>query len=256
MESCTHEKTEVRDKTEAGCETEGYTGDAYCQDCGIQLSQGEIIPAKGHSWDEGVVTTPPTPSQTGVKTHTCTACGNTRVEILPAERGFINDNETGTGVNQFEYQEGKWEYNDEEETAYEKDNHYSKEAGTVCTIRFEGTHLKYYGAKAPGHGIAAFSVDGGEETRVDCYAKKRSLPMVLFDTGLLTSGEHVLTVKVTGEKNDAAADCYVTADKIEVTSPASVMNDSVQGMENLQFQYEGTWAPSQDIDCYQGDNHW
>ena len=41
------------------------------------------IPATGHSWDQGVVTTPPTTTAEGVKTYTCTACGATRTETIP-----------------------------------------------------------------------------------------------------------------------------------------------------------------------------
>ena len=41
------------------------------------------------------------------------------------------------------------------------------------TIRFKGTGIQYCGAKAPGHGIVAFSVDGGEEELVDLYQAQR-----------------------------------------------------------------------------------
>lgn len=83
MEHCTHENIEVRGQAEAGCEEAGYTGDTYCQDCGLPLSEGTVIPAKGHSWDEGTVTKEPTAEETGIKTYICKICGNTRTEILP-----------------------------------------------------------------------------------------------------------------------------------------------------------------------------
>ena len=38
----------------------------------------------GHTWNEGVVTTEPTCENGGVKTYTCSACGGTRTETLPA----------------------------------------------------------------------------------------------------------------------------------------------------------------------------
>ena len=41
--------------------------------------------AKGqHKWDSGVVTTPAKPGIEGVKTYTCTACKQTRTEVIPA----------------------------------------------------------------------------------------------------------------------------------------------------------------------------
>ena len=44
------------------------------------------IPATGHAWDEGVVTTSPTCEEEGVKTYTCTAnnCGATKTEAVEA----------------------------------------------------------------------------------------------------------------------------------------------------------------------------
>ena len=37
-----------------------------------------------HKWDSGVVTTPAKPGVEGVKTYTCTACKQTRTEVIPA----------------------------------------------------------------------------------------------------------------------------------------------------------------------------
>lgn len=46
---CMHVNKELRDSREAACETEGYTGDTYCKDCGKKLSVGTGIAATGHS---------------------------------------------------------------------------------------------------------------------------------------------------------------------------------------------------------------
>lgn len=81
--SCTHENTEICNAKDATCTEEGYTGDTYCLDCGELLSEGSVIPAKGHSYDEGVVTTEPTTESEGVKTYTCTVCGATKTESIP-----------------------------------------------------------------------------------------------------------------------------------------------------------------------------
>lgn len=45
---CMHVNKELRDSREAACETEGYTGDTYCKDCGKKLSVGAGIAATGH----------------------------------------------------------------------------------------------------------------------------------------------------------------------------------------------------------------
>ena len=80
---CDHASTEVCDAVEATCTEAGYTGDTYCTVCGEKLADGEAIPALGHSWDEGVVTTRPTGAAEGVKTFTCLRCGETRTESIP-----------------------------------------------------------------------------------------------------------------------------------------------------------------------------
>ena len=41
------------------------------------------VDALGHSWDNGKVTKEPTETETGVKTFTCTRCGETRTETMP-----------------------------------------------------------------------------------------------------------------------------------------------------------------------------
>ncbi len=42
------------------------------------------VDALGHAWDEGKVTKEPTETETGVKTFTCTRCGETKTEVIPA----------------------------------------------------------------------------------------------------------------------------------------------------------------------------
>ena len=169
----------------------------------------------------------------------------------------VNDSRRGDGLYEFDYQGDGWIYAGEK-TAHQGDNHYSNQAGDTINIRFVGTNLKYYGAKANNHGIAAFSLDGGTETNVDCYAANREANALLFDTGVLAYGEHVVKVRVTGEKNAAASDYYFNADKIEVSAGGrqNVVNDHTQGDGEFQFHYSGVWTPSTDAACYQGDNYW
>lgn len=169
----------------------------------------------------------------------------------------VNDSRRGTGLCEFAYQGTGWVYAGEK-TAHQGDNHYSNQAGDTVTIRFMGTNLKYYGAKANNHGIAAFSIDGGMENNVDCYSQNRDANALLFDTGILEYGEHVVKVRVTGEKNAAAVDCYLNADKIEVSAKGgqNVVNDHTTGNGEFRFSYSGTWSASTDAACYQGDNYW
>ena len=79
-----HQYTEIRNKEEATCTKEGYTGDTYCTDCGAKLSEGEPIAKKPHEWDEGKITTKATCTVPGVKTYTCTVCQETKTEEIAA----------------------------------------------------------------------------------------------------------------------------------------------------------------------------
>lgn len=81
---CAHENTELRNAKEATCTEPGYTGDTYCKDCGEKIGTGTAIPAKGHSWNEGKITTAPTCENAGVKTYTCTVCNATKTEAINA----------------------------------------------------------------------------------------------------------------------------------------------------------------------------
>ena len=79
-----HSLTEVRDSREPTCTEEGYTGNTYCKVCDKVQKPGESIPAKGHSWNEGVITTSPTCENAGAKTYTCTVCNATKTEAITA----------------------------------------------------------------------------------------------------------------------------------------------------------------------------
>ena len=81
---CTHENTELRGAKDATCTTTGYTGDTYCKDCNEKIADGKVIPALGHAWDNGVITTAPTCENAGVRTLTCTRCKETKTEAVSA----------------------------------------------------------------------------------------------------------------------------------------------------------------------------
>ena len=58
--------------------------DTICDNCG-EVTATKEIPATGeHTWDGGTVTTAPTETTPGVRTFTCTVCGDIREEAIPA----------------------------------------------------------------------------------------------------------------------------------------------------------------------------
>ena len=77
--------TEVVDAAvEPTCTATGLTEGKHCSMCNEVLVAQEVISATGHSYDKGVVTVAATCTATGLMTYTCTACGNTKTEPIPA----------------------------------------------------------------------------------------------------------------------------------------------------------------------------
>ena len=58
--------------------------DTICDNCGEVISTRELPPTGAHVWDGGTVTTAPTETTPGVRTFTCTVCGDIREETIPA----------------------------------------------------------------------------------------------------------------------------------------------------------------------------
>ena len=64
------------------CTETGVSG-KRCQHEGCQVIDSEtVIPATGHQWDDGKVTTPASCTENGVKTYTCSVCKETKTETI------------------------------------------------------------------------------------------------------------------------------------------------------------------------------
>ena len=77
--------TEIKDRSDATCAADGYTGDTYCKSCGGLIRKGNAIPATGHQWDQGTVLSEATCQMVGAKRYMCTICGATRLEEIPED---------------------------------------------------------------------------------------------------------------------------------------------------------------------------
>lgn len=133
----------------------------------------------------------------------------------------VNDNTTGSSMNQFNYQ-GNWNYYGNQSGAYDNDNHWSSSVNDSYTFQFNGEQARVYASMAPNGGIAAFSVDNGGETYFDTYAPSRTDNVFLFSTPTLANGMHTLKVRVTGLKTAASTGFNVAADRIDVVTGSQV----------------------------------
>lgn len=89
---------------------------------------------------------------------------------------------------------------------------FSASANDEYAVAFTGTRLDLVGMLGPKCGIAAVSVDGAAPVDIDLYRAATSFRQVFFTTGDLAAGSHVVRVYVTGRKNAAAGDAFVSLD--------------------------------------------
>lgn len=137
---------------------------------------------------------------------------------VTAEDGIvhINDNTTGAAIEQFNYA-GIWSYG-EQSGAFRNDNHWSSTTGSSLTVKFSGTKIKLYGAKAPNHGIAYISINGTTASAIDFYSETRKDNVLIYESPTLgTDREHELAVIVSGLKNTSSSGIAIAADRVEVT---------------------------------------
>lgn len=78
---CEHAQTAVNGMRDATCQTEGYTGDTVCAECGVTLLVGTAIPKTEHKYT-GTVTKAATTEEEGILTYACGACGYSYTEAI------------------------------------------------------------------------------------------------------------------------------------------------------------------------------
>ena len=86
---CEHKNTVGCYYSSPSCTSNGYSGDTYCNDCERTIYYGSTIPAYGHDYDAGVITTEPTAETDGIITYTCKRCKHQDTKTL----GKLGDGE-------------------------------------------------------------------------------------------------------------------------------------------------------------------
>ena len=76
-----HLHTEIRNKKDASCTENGYTGDTYCKDCEELLKKGETVDVLGHQWKE-TKRVEPSYTKDGQIIYLCNRCGEQKTETL------------------------------------------------------------------------------------------------------------------------------------------------------------------------------
>ena len=153
--TCQHENTELRNAVAATCENEGYTGDTWCLDCGIQIGSGTIIPTTDHT-EEVIPGTPATfdaaGTTDGVK---CSVCG--MILVAQEEAPILDYNEGIVPLNTLNVTCGD----------YEPDGGASEGPASLAVDDDLNTmwHTDWYGTSRDNHWIQfelteEYAVDG------------------------------------------------------------------------------------------------
>jgi hypothetical protein len=140
--------------------------------------------------------------------------------------GWINDDGRSSGVGSLTYS-GTWNSgNGCAAQCFWGDDHWTDRAGATATFTFTGTQLALLSVRDVGNGIAAISVDGGAEQRVDFYGLRpyngEALQRIRVGEALnylsprMNYGTHTVTVRVTGEKHPASDAANISIDRAEV----------------------------------------
>ena len=173
-EQCEHHFGRI--VTAPTCIANGYTT-YICDYCGYSYV-GDEVAALGHLWDGGVITTPPTATEAGVMTFTCTrpGCGATKTEPVPP----TGCEHTGTHTEHLE------------PTCTEAG--YDKEVCNDCGALVSGTLLPALGHDYIEHeGKAATCTASGYAPYQTCsrcsYTTYQSIVALghLWDAGIITT---------------------------------------------------------------------
>jgi hypothetical protein len=116
---------------------------------------------------------------------------------------------------------------------------YANEAGSSMSVEFDGAGITLLGKKGPTYGIARVALDGGAPILLDLYNPTIVYQQVMWASGFIAPGHHVVNIEWTGQKRAAASNTNVGLDAIDVrgsltTAPTSYLAfDETQAMAHL-----------------------
>ncbi|MBA4055205.1 MAG: hypothetical protein C0490_10870, partial [Marivirga sp.] len=148
-----------------------------------------------------------------------TATMTVTVNPIAAFTFELDDAHKGTGINQFQYAGGGWTNGTNSSKSYLYETvSFSNVATNFATLTFVGNKVELSTSKASHHGIAGVSIDNGPEIMVDLYSATRQDFSTVFNSGVLTEGNHTIKIRVTGTKNSSSSGTYVVIDYLKVYS--------------------------------------
>jgi hypothetical protein len=163
----------------------------------------------------------------------------------------IDDATTGTGLNQYEFV-GTWSTYSPDNEYYGGSFHYGTETDAYYQVRFNGTQIMVYNSRNDGHGIMAYSIDGGAETLVDHLNATRIRGQLMYLSPVLKTGDHILKARITGTKNPTSTGYYTDVDFCIVLKNTEYTYNGITGTGLGQFEFVGNWTAYADAGASQG----
>ncbi|HDR52674.1 MAG TPA: T9SS type A sorting domain-containing protein [Mariniphaga anaerophila] len=120
-------------------------------------------------------------------------------KTFPENVMYINDSETGTGLNQFNYS-GNWSVVSGQNGNYNNDFTESNLANSTFSLQFSGTKIHVYGKKKPDSGTAGFGIDGAQMTVGDFHAPEETKKARIWSSEKLAPRNHTLNMLVLEHK--------------------------------------------------------
>ena len=164
---------------------------------------------------------------------------------VDAEACTFYDIAADSGQFIFEGEKGKDYQTDTDEDwtqdAYEKTMTYLLDTENPASVSFEffGRGIRWTGAKEINQGIAEVIVDDGESVEIDlCNPYEESqerVPEILFEKMWDAQGNHKITIRRTGKKNEKALAANVSLDAFIVISYEEEPDEAVEAViEKIQ----------------------
>jgi uncharacterized protein YkwD len=126
--------------------------------------------------------------------------------------------------------------------------YYTSTTRAAALVNFTGTAVELLAKKGPDRGTVQVSLDGGPAEEVDLYNPVALYQQVVYKPqGTLENKTHTLSIKCTGEKNDASGGYVVDVDALRITGtmnpvPAPTRFQQDSKAPEPKFEYAGAWS--------------
>ena len=147
--------------------------------------------------------------------------GLDRVEVVPGNGGpsSVDDQSTGIGDGRLDYRGSGWLSCPgciNRTGLYHSSVTSTPVTGDAMDFRFTGSSVELYGLRASNQGIADVLIDGLKVGTADYYGRTRIGNQLIWSSGQLAPGEHMLTLVATGGKNASASGVDINVDRLAV----------------------------------------